>query len=69
MLQSCANPSQLTTDYKVVRKEGVEPSHLSALDPKSSVSTNFTTCAFKNLASPRGNAPRLLVLETKAKTS
>ena len=26
--------------------EGLEPAHLSALDPKSSVSTNFTTSAF-----------------------
>jgi hypothetical protein len=25
--------------------EGLEPAHLSALDPKSSVSTNFTTSA------------------------
>ena len=25
--------------------EGLEPTHLSALDPKSSVSTNFTTSA------------------------
>ena len=27
--------------------EGLEPTHLAALDPKSSVSTNFTTSAFK----------------------
>ena len=26
--------------------EGLEPAHLSALDPKSSVSTNFTTSAY-----------------------
>ena len=26
--------------------EGLEPTHLAALDPKSSVSTNFTTSAF-----------------------
>lgn len=25
--------------------EGLEPTHLAALDPKSSVSTNFTTSA------------------------
>ena len=28
-----------------VRAEGLEPTHLAALDPKSSVSTNFTTPA------------------------
>ena len=30
-----------------VRMEGLEPTHLTALDPKSSVSTNFTTSALK----------------------
>jgi hypothetical protein len=29
-----------------VRMEGLEPPHLAASDPKSDVSTNFTTCAF-----------------------
>jgi hypothetical protein len=29
----------------LVRVEGLEPTHLAALDPKSSVSTNFTTPA------------------------
>ncbi len=29
----------------IVRMEGLEPAYLSALDPKSSVSTNFTTSA------------------------
>ncbi len=29
----------------MVRVEGLEPTHLAALDPKSSVSTNFTTPA------------------------
>lgn len=28
--------------------EGLEPTHLAALDPKSSVSTNFTTSACDN---------------------
>ena len=28
-----------------VRMEGLEPTHLSALDPKSSASTNFATSA------------------------
>ena len=32
----------------IVRVEGLEPTHLAALDPKSSVSTNFTTPAFQN---------------------
>ena len=31
----------------MVRKERLELSHLAALEPKSSVSTNFTTSAFK----------------------
>ena len=31
--------------FAVVRVEGLEPTHLAALDPKSSVSTNFTTPA------------------------
>ncbi len=31
---------------KKVRMEGLEPPHLAASDPKSDVSTNFTTCAF-----------------------
>lgn len=30
--------------------EGLEPAHLSALDPKSSVSTNFTTSAIPDKA-------------------
>ena len=30
-----------------VRAEGLEPTHLAALDPKSSVSTNFTTPALQ----------------------
>lgn len=32
----------------LVRVEGLEPTHLAALDPKSSVSTNFTTPALFN---------------------
>ncbi len=31
---------------ELVREKGLEPLHLSALEPKSSVSTNFTTLAF-----------------------
>jgi hypothetical protein len=30
---------------KMVRVEGLEPPHLAALEPKSSVSTNFTISA------------------------
>ncbi len=33
--------------YFVVPKKGLEPSRLTALDPKSSVSTNSTTSAHK----------------------
>lgn len=33
-------------DHFKVRMEGLEPAYLSALDPKSSVSTNFTTSAY-----------------------
>ena len=32
--------------FQMVRVEGLEPPRLTALDPKSSVSTNFTTPAF-----------------------
>ena len=31
--------------FLFVRAKGLEPSHREALDPKSSVSTNFTTPA------------------------
>lgn len=31
--------------WNQVRMEGLEPPHLAASDPKSDVSTNFTTCA------------------------
>jgi hypothetical protein len=30
---------------RTVRMEGLEPPYLAASDPKSDVSTNFTTCA------------------------
>jgi hypothetical protein len=33
-----------------VRMEGLEPPHLAASDPKSDVSTNFTTCAYLPIA-------------------
>lgn len=33
-----------------VRAKGLEPSHLTALDPKSSVSTNSTTPAYLKFA-------------------
>ena len=36
------------SERKKVRVEGLEPPHLTALDPKSSVSTNFTTPAKKS---------------------
>ncbi len=37
----------------VVRMKGLEPPSLAALDPKSSVSTNFTTSAFCALATAK----------------
>ncbi len=39
---------QLALLIILVRVEGLEPTHLAALDPKSSVSTNFTTPAAFN---------------------
>ena len=36
---------------KCVPMEGLEPPHLAASDPKSDVSTNFTTWAFKGCKS------------------
>ena len=42
-----------------VRMEGLEPTHLTALDPKSSASTNFATSAklrSANVASFQNNA-------------
>lgn len=37
--------SDLRVSYKIVRMEGLEPTSLAALDPKSSASTNFATSA------------------------
>ena len=37
--------------FKCVPMEGLEPPHLTASDPKSDVSTNFTTWAFKGCKS------------------
>ena len=34
--------------YKAVREKGLEPSRLTALVPKTSVYTNFTTLALQN---------------------
>ena len=38
--------SNVKVEYEIVRVEGLEPTRREALDPKSSVSTNFTTPAF-----------------------
>ena len=41
----------MTFDLCNVPMEGLEPPHLAASDPKSDVSTNFTTWAFKGCKS------------------
>ena len=41
----------MTFDFDEVPMEGLEPPHLAASDPKSDVSTNFTTWAFKGCKS------------------
>ncbi len=41
------NVSEKYSETFFVRVKGVEPPRLAALDPKSSVSTNSTTPAFK----------------------
>jgi hypothetical protein len=43
---------------KKVRVEGLEPPSLAAPDPKSGVSTNFTTPALKELISPKKGTQR-----------
>ena len=40
------NPTRKSDSFCMVRVEGLEPPSREALDPKSSVSTNFTTPAF-----------------------
>ena len=40
----------------MVRQEGLEPSHLAALEPKSSVSTNSTTSALQSYNDLRSGA-------------
>ena len=49
----------------MVRMKGLEPSHLAAPDPKSGVSTNFTTSAHKKskVVRPRGFEPLTDALE------
>ena len=42
------------TNYQVVRMEGLEPPHLAASDPKSDVSTNFTTSGSAGFAGRKG---------------
>ena len=37
----------MTNDFLCVPMEGLEPPHLAASDPKSDVSTNFTTWALR----------------------
>jgi hypothetical protein len=42
-----AKPHIIASIYLLVPEEGVEPSHLAALDFESSVSTNSTTLAMR----------------------
>ena len=46
----------------MVRMRGLEPPHLAAPDPKSGVSTNFTTSA-KKMVRPSGFEPETYGLE------
>lgn len=48
-----------------VRKEGLEPAHLSAPDPKSGVSTNSTTSAKTNGTAKVVNVEQILSLILK----
>src|ERR1044072_8905708 len=41
--------------FCLVRMEGLEPPHLTASDPKSDVSTNFTTSGLRSSRSLRGS--------------
>ena len=46
--ESSASTSSATLAYlRAVREKGIEPSRLTALVPKTSVYTNFTTLAFQ----------------------
>ncbi len=40
-----AENKRIKFEGEKIPAEGLEPTHLAALDPKSSVSTNFTTSA------------------------
>ena len=46
MLYQNKKADSLKSAYPLVRARGLEPPHIAALDPKSSVSTNSTTPAF-----------------------
>ena len=46
IMHSLKSKKAYPVKVSLVRIEGVEPTHLSALDPKSSVSTNSTISAW-----------------------
>jgi hypothetical protein len=46
--------------------EGLEPPHLAASDPKSDVSTNFTTWAFKGCKSNGFDGNEEALMKSKA---
>ncbi len=46
----------------MVRKKGIEPSCLAALDPKSSASTNFATSAHRTQSRIRSRKQRSNIL-------
>lgn len=60
MLSCNKKADSLKSAYPLVRARGLEPPHIAALDPKSSVSTNSTTPAFKSFTTLRTRCNSLL---------
>ena len=72
-----AIPAASRSRFRRLREKGLEPLHLSALEPKSSVSTNFTTLAVLRLStkwatslrtSPRIEPARIRTLDPQIKS-